>query len=221
MKRALWVPLLWSAVVVSLAAQAGPAGWKMRIDRSTSASDPDGTGPVKFTEADGAFHTENPVAAIFWNPKNVATGSYTLKATFTQEAPSDHTNYYGLFFGGKDLDGPNETYIYFMVSQGVGRDAPDARFLVKKRNGDAGPNNLPSISQKTASDAIHKLDANGKATNTLEVRVTADQIEYLVNGASVFKTPKTGETAVTDGVYGFRVNHHLPSMTVKDFGLSK
>jgi len=221
MKRMMMLAAVVGATVVALSAQAGPAGWKMRIDRSTSASDPDGTGPVKFTEAGGVFHTENPVAAIFWNPKNVATGAYTLSATFTQEAPSDHTNYYGLFFGGKDLDGPNESYIYFMVSQGVGRDAPDARFLVKKRDGDAGPNNLPSISQKTASDAIHKLDASGKATNVLSVRVTADQIEYLVNGTSVFKTPKTGETATTDGLYGFRVNHHLPSMSVEKFGLTK
>lgn len=221
MKRALLIPLLTAAAVVVLAAQAGPAGWKMRIDRSTSASDPDGTGPVKFTETNGVFHTENPMAAIFWNPKNVATGTYTLKATFTQEAPSDHTNYYGLFFGGKDLDGPNETYIYFMVSQGVGRDAPEARFLVKKRNGDAGPNNLPSISAKTANDAIHRLDASGKATNMLEVRVAASEIEYVVNGTTVYKTPKTGETAMTDGIYGFRVNHHLPSMTIADFGISK
>jgi hypothetical protein len=220
MKRALLVPLILAAVV-SLAAQTAPAGWKMRLDHSTSSSDPDASGSVKFTETNGVFHTENPVAAIFWNPENVATGTYTVRATFTQEAPSDHTNYYGLFFGGKDLDGPNETYIYFMVSQGVGRDAPEARFLVKKRNGDTGPNNLPTLSPKTASDAIHRLDASGKATNTLEVRVTATEIDYVVNGTSVYKTPKTGETAMTDGIYGFRINHHLPSMTVADFGISK
>ena len=217
MKRSVLVSLLTIAATAWLAAQAGPAGWMLRIDKSTSASDPDGTGPVKFTEANGVFQPANPVAAVFWNPKNTVTGSYTLKATFTQNAPSDHTNYYGLFFGGSDLNGPKQSYIYFMVSQGVGRDAPEARFLVKQRDGEQ----TPTVSDKTESAAITRLDANGKATNTLEVRVTADEIEYVVNGTSVHKTPKTGLTAVTDGIYGFRINHHLPDMTVEKFGISK
>ena len=42
-----------------------------------------------------------------------ATGNYTLKGTFTLVKPSDHTNYYGLVFGGSDLEGPKQTYLYF------------------------------------------------------------------------------------------------------------
>jgi hypothetical protein len=37
----------------------------------------------------------------------------------------------------------------------------------------------------------------------------ADSIDYVVNGTVVHSTPKTGSTAVTDGIAGIRVNHQL------------
>ena len=115
--------------VVALDAQ-GTAGWKVRVDRSTSASDPDGAGDVKFMAMGAGFHSVNPQAAIFWKPGANASGAYTLKGRFTLVKPSDHTNYYGLVFGGSDLEGPQQTYIYFMVAQ-------DGTFLIKRRNGEA------------------------------------------------------------------------------------
>ena len=45
------------------------------------------------------------------NPANSATGAYTVKGTFKLVRPSNHTNYYGLIFGGSNLDGPNQSYI--------------------------------------------------------------------------------------------------------------
>ena len=45
--------------------------------------------------------------------------------------------------------------------------------------------------------------------NALEVRVSDNEISYVVNGTVVDTTPKTGMTAETDGVTGFRVNHLL------------
>src|SRR5689334_4713019 len=108
---------------VSLTAQS-PKGWKVRPDRSTSASDPDAAGAIKFVQSGAGFHATNPQAAVYWNASNSATGAYTLKGTFTLLKPSGHTNYYGLVFGGSNLDGPNQTYIYFLVAQ-------DGTFLVK------------------------------------------------------------------------------------------
>ena len=43
--------------------------------------------------------------------------------------------------------------------------------------------------------------------NALEVRVSGDKIDYVVNGTTVHSTPKTGMK--TDGIYGIRVNHQL------------
>ena len=183
-------------VVAPVLAQS-TAGWKVRADRSTSASDPDGAGTIQFTAVAGGFHAVNPQAAVYWNPGNTATGAYTLKGTFTLNEPSGHSNYYGLVFGGSHLDGAEQAYTYFLVAQ-------DGTFLVKRRVGDAKTENVVA---KTANDAVKKPDASGKSTNALEVRVLADKIDYVVNGTVVGSTPKTGIT--TDGTWGLRVNHLL------------
>src|SRR6187397_515883 len=190
------VALFALLVSVSLMAQA-PKGWMVRADRSTSASDPDGAGAIKFVTMGTGFHATNPQAAVYWNPANTMTGTYTLKGTFTLQKPSGHTNYYGLVFGGSDLDNAKQAYTYFLVAQ-------DGTWLVKKRNGDTATDN---VLPKASSDAVKKPGADGKSTNELEVRVGADKIDYVVNGTVVGSSPKSG--IKTDGIYGLRVNHLL------------
>jgi len=197
MKRHTLIAFFALLATISLVAQA-PKGWKVRADRSTSATDPDAAGNIKFVTMGTGFHATNPQAAVYWNPANTATGTYTLKGTFTLMKPSGHTNYYGLVFGGSELDGPNQNYLYFLVAQ-------DGTWLVKKREGDASTKDV----SKAANDAVKKPDATGKSTNALEVRVQPTKIDYVVNGTTVHSTPKTGLTAKTDGIYGFRVNHLL------------
>jgi hypothetical protein len=212
MKRQAVLASLAAAVLlagVSLVAQA-PKGWMVRADRSTSASDPDGAGAIKFMAMGGGFHAVNPQAAVYWNPANTAAGIYTVAGTFKLLKPSGHTNYYGLVFGGSDLDGPKQGYLYFLVAQ-------DGTWLVKRRNGDATVENVVA---KTASDAVKKPDASGTSTNALEVRVLADKIEFVVNGTVVNTQPRTGETAKTDGIYGIRVNHLL-EVHVDRFAVAK
>jgi hypothetical protein len=211
MKRHWSIALLSLLAVVPLLAQA-PAGWKVRADRSTNASDPDAAGNIKFVTMGSGFHATNPQAAVYWKPSNTATGAYTLKGTFTLQKPSGHTNYYGLVFGGSDLDGPKQAYTYFLVAQ-------DGTYLVKHRDGDSDAN-VKDVKAKTASDAVKKPDASGKSTNALEVRVLPDKIDYVVNGTVVTSTPKSGLTAKTDGIYGIRVNHLL-EVHIDNFGVSK
>jgi hypothetical protein len=209
MKRIVAVAVLVASTVVAVAAQA-PAGWKQRLDRSTSASDPDAAGTVKFVTMGNGFHATNPQAAVFWNPANTGTGNYTVKGSFRLVKPSNHTNYYGIVFGGSDLEGPNQSYIYFTVAQ-------DGTWLLKRRDGDA---NAPTIAGKTATDAVKKPGADGSSVNELEVRVQASKIDYLVNGTVVHSTPKTGMTAKTDGIAGIRVNHML-EVHIDGFAVTK
>jgi len=89
----------------------------MRVDRSASASDPDASGNIKFVAEGAGFHCTNPQAAVYWNPKNTASGTYTLEGTFTLMKPSGHTNYYGLVFGATGLEGASQSYLYFEVAQ--------------------------------------------------------------------------------------------------------
>jgi hypothetical protein len=207
--RRIAFAVLALAVAAPVFAQA-PKGWKVRVDKSTSATDPDGAGSVKFTTAGSGFHAENPQAAVYWNPANKASGTYTVKGTFTLNKPSGHVNYYGIVFGGNDLEGPQQEYLYFVVAQ-------NGTFLIKRRNGDASTENIQA---KTPNDAVKKPGDDGKSVNTLEVRVGADKIDYVVNGTVVHSTPKSGNTAKTDGVYGIRVNHLL-DVNIDSFGVSK
>jgi hypothetical protein len=205
MTRHVTIALLGLVAVAPLVAQS-PAGWKMRVDRSTSASDPDAAGAIKFVTEGAGFHCTNPTAAVYWNPANKASGTYTLKGTFTLMKPSGHTNYYGLVFGGSGLEGADQSYLYFEVAQ-------NGTWLIKSRNGDA----TPTVSAKTPSDAVKKPDDTGKSTNILEVRVGADKVDFVVNGTVVHSEPKTGALAKTDGIYGIRINHLL-EVQVDAFG---
>jgi hypothetical protein len=208
MKRYLCVAVLALMAVIPLVAQA-PKGWLLRADRSTSAADPDAPGAIKFTAMGSGFHAVTPQAAVFWNPANTVTGNYTLKGTFTLVRPSSHTNYYGLVFGGSGLEGPKQSYLYFVVAQ-------DGTWLLKQREGDVNTQNIARM----ASPAVKRPDASGKSVNALEVRVTAARIDYLVNGTTVHSTPRTGLTMKTDGSYGIRVNHALDVM-IDGFAISK
>ncbi len=208
MKRPIPMAALALAALIPLFAQA-PAGWKVRVDHSTSASDPDAAGDIKFVTMGSGFHATNPQAAVYWNPANTASGTYTLKGTFTLMKPSGHTNYYGLVFGGSALDGAGQSYFYFVVAQ-------NGTWLLKSRNG----NDTPIVAPKTPNDVVKKPDATGKSTNQLEVRVGAEKVDFVVNGTVVHSEPRTGAMAKTDGIYGIRINHLL-EVQVDGFGVTR
>jgi len=197
------------ATILTLApafAQA-PKGWKVRGDHSADASDPDAAGAIKFVVSGSGFHATNPMAAIYWNPANTATGNYTLKGTFKLIKSTGHDEYYGLIFGGSGLAGAGQSYTYFMVTD-------DGTYLIKHRDGSS----TQGVSQKTESNAVKKPDASGMATNALEVRVTGDKIAFVINGTVVSTVPKTGPAARTDGIYGIRINHQL-DVQIDGFGI--
>ena len=209
MKRMMFVFAVTLVALAPLAAQA-PKGWMVRADRSTSATDPDAAGAIKFVTMGKGFHATNPQAAVYWNPVNTAVGNYSVKGTFKLMKPSGHTNYYGLVFGGSDLAGAQQNYLYFLVAQ-------DGTWLVKRRVGDASTENVMA---KTANAAVQKPGADGTSTNTLEVRVRGNNVDFVVNGTTVHTMPKTGMLAKTDGIAGIRVNHQL-EVHVDDFAVTK
>jgi hypothetical protein len=208
LRRILLAVTAVAVLTLPIAAQS-PEGWSVRIDRSQSAADPDDNPNLKFVTMGKGFHVTAGPAGVFWNPKNTATGNYTAKATFTLTKPSGHTNYYGLVIGGEDLGGPKQNYIYFLVAQ-------DGSYLINHRSGDA----VHPVQARTKHEAVRTPDEKGRSTNALEVRVGAKDIQYVVNGTVVHTTPKSGMTAKTDGLVGFRVNHQL-DVHVEGFEVQK
>jgi hypothetical protein len=196
MTRRLLFLALFAIAAVPLGAQS-PEGWMVRVDRSTNANDPDDNPKVKFVTMGKGMHVTSGPAGTYWHPKNMAMGNFTAKATFNLTKPSGHVNYYGLTFGGEDLEGAKQNYIYFMVAQ-------DGSYAVIHRAGDETHN-----VQRGKHEAVRQPGADGRSSNALEVRVTAKDISYVVNGTVVHTTPKSGMTAKTDGIVGIRVNHLL------------
>jgi hypothetical protein len=206
LQRVVLVALITS-LAAPLAAQK-PAGWKMRIDASTSAQDPDDRKDVTFMAMGKGFHVAGGPAGVYWNPANTAMGNFTAKGTFTLVKPSSHPNYYGLVIGGQALESANQAYTYFTVAQ-------NGTYLIKQRTGE-GTRDVARMK----SDAVKTPDSTGKSVNVLEVRVAGDTISYVVNGTVVHTMPKADLKASTDGIVGFRVNH-VTEVMVDDFQVQK
>jgi hypothetical protein len=191
LRRALLLALL-ALVTVPIAAQ-GPAGWKVRPD--------EGNGTLSAMPTEKGFQLSGG-PGIFWNPANTVKPIYRVRATFTQlKAPGKNT-YYGLFFGGNEMDGTAPAYVYFAIAQ-------DGSFIIRHRAG-AQVDEM----DKSLHYAIKKPDAGGKAVNTLEVQVAPTAVSYLVNGAVVDATPTRAAIAgnsftVTEkigGIVGVRID---------------
>jgi len=197
-------------IAAPLAAQA-PPGWQMRVDQSTNAADPDDVPEVTFPEVSNGFRVNTGPAVTLWNPDNTASGSFTLKGTFTMHEPSSHANYYGLVYGGGDLAGSGQNYLYFLVAQ-------NGTFLVKHR---ANDDTTHDVQARTEHSAVATPGEDGHSINVLEVRVSADQTEFVVNGTVVHTAPKSGMAARSDGNWGVRVNHVLPGIQISDLSVTR
>jgi len=191
----------------SPAAETPAQEWQVRIDESTSATDPDDTPEVEFTQmgATGFRYVGGP-AGTLWMPGQTASGDYTLSATFTQNEPASHTTFYGLVFGGRDLGESTQRYLYFQVAQ-------NGTFLIKERTGDE---TVDLESGETEHPAVEAPLEGGSAVNELEVRVSGDTVSFVVNDTAVHTVQRDGVFATTNGVVGARVNHVL-DVTVSDF----
>jgi hypothetical protein len=205
MIRRISMAALAFMVALPLAIQAQD-GLSMRVDRSENASDPDDVPEVTITPVGENFRVSTGPAVIVWDEAQTASGEYTLSARFTLEEPSSHNNYYGLFYGGSALEGESQNYLYFLIGQ-------NGSYIVKHR---ANNEVVHDVQARTPHDAIATPGADGTSVNELTVRVGAEQTEFVVNGTVVFTAPKSGMAARSDGIYGVRINHVIPSVLVEN-----
>ncbi len=173
-------------------------GWQARLDRGRAD-----VNELSFRAMGDGFHVTTGPAAIFWNPSNTGSGTYTVSAAFTQTQPSSHLNSFGLFIGGQDLDGDGQVYTYFLIRE-------NGEFLIKKRTADGTENLTSGWASHSAVNAIE----NGRMQNALSVEVGASNIRFLSNGTELASIPKTGEAV--DGIAGVRFSHQL-DVHIADF----
>jgi hypothetical protein len=167
-----------------------PAGWAGRTDRGQPLSG------AKFEAMGGGWHVTTGPAVILYQPAEVVTGNFHTLATFTQVKAPAHPESYGMFIGGKTLDGDAQSYIYVLVRG-------DGAYMIKKRVGAT----VTSIVEWTPSPAVVKADSAGKATNKIEVQATGGKLTFSINGTQVHSMEATA--AETNGIIGLRVNHNL------------
>ncbi|MBA3645621.1 MAG: hypothetical protein H0W63_05530 [Gemmatimonadaceae bacterium] len=168
-----------------------PKGFLARTDGPTQK-----LSDIKYSTAGSGWEVTTGPAHILWDPKNVASGDYTVSATFDQLGKPMHPESFGLFIGGSDLSGPNQSYLYFLV-RGSGE------VFAQTRKGTVLTGRLAW--QKSYAAPV--ADSSGKATYTITMRVAGDSVRFLVNGHQAAVLPK--KDIVTDGIYGVRINHNL------------
>jgi hypothetical protein len=122
---------------------------------------------------------------------------YTIRATLQKHTGRIHEGI-GLLFGGANLEGPEsgQRYAYFLTRG-------DGSFLIKVRRGTS----LPVVQDWTTHPAIRRDGEEGGRPNALEVRATAADVAFLVNGTEVARLPASSFDL--RGVAGLRVSHEL------------
>ncbi len=186
-----------------------PAGWTVRVDDKDAVRGMSSAN-LKFVGMGTGYHVTAGPAAILYNPNDVVTGNYTVHASFTQTKAPMHPEAYGLVIGGKNLPDSTQEYMYFIVRG-------DGKYMINHRGGSV----VHKLVDWTPSDAVHKADESGKATNDLAVRVTSDSVAFIANGTPVQTFAKSELHGFnTDGQAGFRVNHNL-DVHVANFGITK
>jgi hypothetical protein len=179
-----------------------PDGWSARPDKEGQAAN------VKFVTMEPGYHLTLGPATILYRQKDNAKGAFHTLAKFTQTRKLKHSEGYGLFMSGQSLSGKNQKYTYFLV-----RD--DGSYLIKRRDGET----TTDISKGwTPHPAVKKSDAEGKATNLLEIdaKQNAAKIDFKVNGQTVHST--AAREMDIKGIVGLRVNHNL-DVHIQDFDL--
>ena len=144
----------------------------------------------------GGLHATTGPNIIFWDPQQMAMGTYTVKASFSVTKQPSHEVSYGLFIGGENLDGDKQKYSYFLVRE-------NGQFLIKKRNGASTSNVAGDWAPNPAITAM----AGGSQKNELSIQVSKERVSFMVNGKEVASHPSTAID--TNGVVGLRVGHGL------------
>lgn len=190
-----------------------PEGWEVRLDHGmedvTISSEPD-SGDIYFVNMTPGWHITTGPAGIFYHPSNTASGDFTVKSDLHFFDPGDRNREgYGIFIGGSNLQGEDQSYLYFLV-----RNTGD--FLVKQRMGEE----TEVLQNWTPSNAIVKYEngvtENASVLNTLEVAVSGDNMTFLINDEEVASMSSSQLT--TDGIFGLRVNHSV-NLHISDLSL--
>jgi hypothetical protein len=167
----------------ALSAQSGhnlerPEHWKVRHDGSDEAAE------RSFVVMRPGWHVYAGPGGLLWDPGSFASGNYSVKSTIylfpegdpEQSGSTRLDSPFGLFLGGRDLEGEAPAYVSFQIDNG-------GRFRIAKHDGEEVQHLVPW----TGNDAVAVLadPATSPAENVLEVDVRGEQTIFYLGGESV------------------------------------
>jgi hypothetical protein len=200
MRTILMLPLLVAAGTTATPAQsqvASPPGWRWTTDqpaRHTTGEDLPENG-WRFVAMAPGWHITTRPGAVLFDPGTEATGRYSLESVQIL-FPGTSQSGYGLLFGGRDLEGPGQSYLTFLARR-------DGYVTVEARRNEATTTLLPW----TATPAVKRVGGDSTARNVLRVTVERDSLLFDVNAIRVAALSREG--LVTDGSFGFRTGGDL------------
>lgn len=167
-------------------------------------------------EGDG-FRLMTGPAGLYWSAANVATGDYSVKATFTEAKQIfRHPHPFGVFIGGANLES----------------GAPTALYCAAYRNGNyivrmfSGGKRVDLVGTPKAHDAVKKAATpESEVVQDIAWNVRGDKVECVINGVAVWsgtraEVTQPGKLPSTGGIAGIRASHNSDAL-VTNFAITK
>lgn len=203
--------VLLAAIVVPVALTAQlktPTDWKWRQDAPAplapgSKMEP---GSWVFVQMPPGWHvTTGPGVLLYPTANGDASGNFSIEAEIFL-FPESSADEYGVFLGGRDVEGSaSPAYMAFVLRA-------DGHAAILRR----GEGKTTALADWQKHDAILVKKEKETAKNVIRVDVDPVNVTMTVNGATVSTVPRAG--VETDGRFGFRVgkdmNLHISSLNV-------
>lgn len=183
-----------------------PAGWIVRADGDKQGA----ADSVHLINRGDGYYLTSGATSLVWNPKNVATGKFILVTALTSGASGAMVpDGFGVFLGGKNMQGPNAQYTEFLVRN-------DGKYAVLQHTG-AKVVKLRDWTQ-IAGINLHNGRRDYLSRNVFRVIVDAGNVQLVVNRALVTAIPRA--VFGPDGEYGMRIGTKQV-IQIESMGLEK
>lgn len=201
-------PTAAQQATVTAAPAAPPPGWLWTLDGPARLENGGRFSPSDTTfdfvrMAPGWHITMGPGAALH-DPRERAEGRFAVQTELIL-FPNASANEYGLFVGGRALDGADKQWFAFVVRA-------DGSAAVMHRAG----RETHLVMPWTTHAAVKPKVAGESVTNVLAVRAEPDSVRFLVNGERIAAFARASLDA--DGSFGFRigqgVNLHITNLDI-------
>ena len=198
------------AVAVLAGAATGLAQSGRNLERPghwTARYDDAGAAERRFVVMRPGWHIFAGPGGLLWDSGRFASGSYCVSSTvylFPEGDPDQSgstrlDSTYGLFLGGRDLDGETAAYVSFVIGN-------DRRFRVASHGGSDTAELVPWTDHEAIA-AFDETTTGGPVENVLAIDVREDAVIFYVNDAVVAELPRDG--LPLDGVIGLRAGAGL------------